>query len=96
MIGDNGNTGDTEFDEAGDELLDEKDVSEDAMPDIGGDTLVDVSDELRVDELVAKIDKDNPDDIAHKREVRRRLEEISEQRNRDLDSTFNIELNDEL
>lgn len=96
MIGDNGRKDDTELDEAEDELLDEDEVSEDAMPDIGGDTLIDVSGELQVEELVAKIDKSNPDDVAHRREVRRRLEEISEKRDQDLDSTFNFDLNDDL
>ena len=52
--------------------------------------------ELDVDELVAKIDKDA--DAEHKKEVHRRLEEIEEQRRteKELDSTYNFNLDDEI
>ena len=63
------------------------------MPDIGGDTIIDVSGELEA--LVEKLDKSDPDDVAHRREVRKRLEELAEQRNVDLDSTFNFNLDDD-
>lgn len=95
MIGNNGKTGETEIDEA-DEALDEEEVSEDAMPDIGGDTVIDVSGELEVEQLVAKLAAADPDEIAHKREIRKRLEELAERRNLDLDSTFNFDLDDDL
>lgn len=57
----------------------------------------DDSTELNVEELVAKLDKDD-DDSRHKKEVRRRLEELEEERRaeRELDSTFNFNLDDEL
>ncbi len=56
----------------------------------------DISLEINVDELVAKIDADN--DAAHKKEVHRRLEELEEQRRieSELDSTYNFNLDDEL
>lgn len=94
MIGDNGKNDETDLDETDDEL-DEEDVSEDEMPDIGGDTMIDVSGELQVEELVAILDKSDPDEAAHQREVRRRLEELEEQREKDLDSTFNIDLDED-
>ena len=66
------------------------------MPDIGGDTIIDLSQELEVEQLVAKLEAADPDEIAHKREIRRRLDEIAEKRNLDLDSTFNFDLDDDL
>jgi len=63
------------------------------MPDIGGDTVIDLSGELEA--IVEKLEKEDPDEAAHKRAVRERLDEIEEQRDKDLDSTFNINLDDE-
>jgi len=56
----------------------------------------DISLEINVDKLVAKIDADN--DAAHKKEVHRRLEELEEKRRieEELDSTYNFNLDDEL
>ena len=94
MIGNNGEKDDTDFDE--EEVLDEEEeLDEDAMPDIGGETVIDVSGELEK-ELVEESKKADPDEVAHKREVRRRLEEINEKRNNDLDDTFNFNLDDDL
>ena len=96
MIGDDGKKDDTDLDDTEDELLNEEDdeVSEDEMPDIGGDTLIDVSGE--VEKLVAKIGDGHTDEAAHKREVRRRLEELAEKRSEDLDSTFNFDLDEDI
>ena len=58
--------------------------------------VIDLTGELNVDELVSRSAAPDPDEIAHKREVRRRLEEIAEQRNNDLlDDTFNFNLDDD-
>jgi len=93
MMGDNGNKDETDFEAAEDEVLDDESSSEDKMPDIGGDTVIDLSGELEA--IVEKLEKEDPDEAAHKRAVRERLEEIEEQRDKDLDSTFNINLDDE-
>lgn len=71
-------------------------TASDSIPDIGGDTMVDVTAELKVEKLVEKIDSVDPDEAAHEREVRRRLEELQEQKDKDLDSTFNFNLDDDL
>jgi len=92
MIGDNGNNDETELDD--DENRDEDSSSEDKMPDIGGDTVIDVSGELEA--IVKKLDKEDPDEAAHKREVRQKLDELAEKRDKDLDSTFNFNLDDDL
>ena len=93
MMGDNGNKDETDLEAAEDEVLDDESSSEDEMPDIGGDTVIDLSGELEA--IVEKLEKEDPDEAAHKRAVRERLEEIEEQRDKDLDSTFNINLDDD-
>ena len=77
---------------------DDTDLAEEdaTTPDFGGETMVDVSAELKVDELVRKIDATDPDEAAHKRDARKRVEDAQEQHDKDLDSTFNINLDDDL
>ena len=94
MIGDNGDKDETDPGTAEDEILDDDSSSEDEMPDIGGDTVIDVSGELEA--IVEKLGEEDPDEAAHKRKVRKRLDEIEEQRDKDLDSTFNINLDDDI
>ena len=94
MIGNNGDKDETDPDIAEDEMLDDDSSSEDEMPDIGGDTVIDVSGELEA--IVEKLGEEDPDEAAHKRTVRKRLDEIEEQRDKDLDSTFNINLDDDI
>lgn len=99
MIENNGDKENTDFDEVDEtsevESLEVEPSSSDEIPDIGGDTMVDISGVLAVEELVAKIDAGDPDEAAHKREVRRRVEEVREQHDEELDSTFNFNLDDE-
>ncbi len=100
MIADNGDKDEDDFDDTEDETLNEgldDDLDEDAMPDIGGETIIDLTGELNIEELFTRSSKTDPDEIARKRDVRRRLEEIAERRNSDLlDDTFNFNLDDEL
>ncbi len=101
MIGDNDENEDTKLDETVaeeelDESVEEEELDEEAMPDIGGETITDLTGELRVDKLVAKVEKSDPDEVARKRETRKRLEEIEERRNKKLDETFNFNIDDEL
>ncbi len=89
------------------EERDKKDVSEEeAVDDQLTDTVViseddddnvgDLSVELNVEELVAKIEADEDEDTHRKAEVRRRLEELNEQREKELDSTFNFNLDEDV
>ena len=66
--------------------------------DIVDDDDDDISAEFNIEELVAKIERGEGDAVAHRKEIRRRLEELEEQRRteRELDSTFNFNLDDEL
>lgn len=95
MIGD-----EEEFDELENDELDEaddeeSDDSEEDLGDLGTETAVGLTGEYNIDELVAKLDSTDPAEIARRREIRRRLEEIRELRNADLDSTFNFRLDDD-
>ena len=71
-------------------------VDEDVAVDFD-ETVGDLSAQIRVDELVAKIEKSSKDDVEHVREVRKRLEELREQREieKNIDSTFNFNLDDD-
>jgi hypothetical protein len=62
------------------------------------DNVGDISVEINVEELVAKLEATDDDDLARKREIHKRLEELEDQRkiNEDLDSTYNFNLDDEL
>jgi len=61
------------------------------------DNVGDVSVEINVEELVAEIEASQGDDAHKKKEMRKRLEEIEEQKRaaRELEDTFNIELDEE-
>jgi hypothetical protein len=86
-------------DELDDEIEDEDLDDDDDVEDIDEDDNVgDISVEINVEELVAKLEATDSDDVARKREIRRRLEELEEMRrsSEDLDSTFNFNLDDEL
>lgn len=102
MIGDAGGTRDPDVVEdeieegsSDDTVISDSDLDDD---DVDDDNVGDISVEINVEELVANIEAADSSDIAHKREVRRRLEELEERRreNDDLDSTYNFDLNDDL
>ena len=69
-----------------DDVLDLEDVDDD------------VSAEINIERLVAKIEAGDGDSVAHRKEIHRRLNELEEQRREaiELDSTFNFNLDDEL
>ena len=98
MNGKNGDDDETDFEESEEQEISEDLASDDdeEVADIGTETIVSTTAEFKVDEIVAKIDKADPDEVAHKREVRKRLEEIAEERDEAADSTFNFNLDDEL
>ena len=53
------------------------------------DNIGDVSVEINVEELVAQVEAEQPDDAAKKAEVRRRLEDVYE--DKDVEDTYAIE-----
>ena len=82
-------------DDVEDEVL-EEDVVIEEIADV--DNVGDISVEINVEELVAKLEATDDDDVDRKREIHKRLEELSDRRkdNEDLDSTYNFNLDDEL
>lgn len=65
--------------------------SNDAVDNVG-----DISVEINVEELVARIESDNGDSKKHEGEVRRQLDDKIEQTERKHDSTYNFNLDDDL
>jgi len=63
--------------------------------DVDVDNVGDLSVEINVEELVAKLEATHSDDVSRKREIRRRLEELRELREADIDSTLNFNLDDD-
>ena len=76
-----------------DDVADDIESDDDDIDNVG-----DISVEINVDELVAKIEADDDDNAARKKEIHRRMEELNEQRTveKDIDSTFNFNLDDDL
>jgi uncharacterized protein (DUF2342 family) len=82
---------DESVDESADDATDENTV---LTTDVEGfaDTVV----EANVDALVARMDSKDADEVARKREARKRLDQVREQQDDDLDGTFNFNLDDDL
>jgi hypothetical protein len=84
-----------------DDFESEEDSDDDVFDDDDDedvDNVGDISVEINVEELVAKLARTDSEDVVRRREIRRRLEELREQREaeQDLDSTFNFNLDDDL
>ena len=97
----NGEVGNGERENAVDENVESDEAFEDTvvLEDVADiDNVGDISVEINVEELVAKIEAGDDDDADHKKEIHRRLEELSDQREaeEELDSTFNFNLDDDL
>lgn len=93
--------GDKDIDNSLEDEDDFEDSTEDTVvmsdDDDDGDDNVDLTSELNVEELVAKLEATDSDDLARRRLIRRRLEELRELREAemDLDSTYNFNLDDD-
>ena len=89
----------------------EKDeLDDDVMPDDASETTVlsepaeesdnigDISVEINVAELVANIEASDSSEVTQEREVRRRLNQLQDEQDteKDLDDTYNFNLDDEL
>ncbi len=95
MIGKNGDIDDDDLDDD-DELDDDEDLDDDDdLDDLDTDNVGDLSVELNVEELMAKLAASDSDDVHRRAEIRRRLEELRELREQELDSTFNFKFDDE-
>ena len=96
-----GDIGNGRFEEDVDDDVDTVDDADDVMlsddDDDDDDNVGDISVEINVEELVAKIERGDGCEAQRRKEIRRRLEEIEEQRRaaRELDSTYNFNLDDD-
>ena len=81
------------------------DVTDDAIGDASEETVILTTDddnfadtvvEANVDALVARMDSKDADEVARKREAREKLEKLREQQDKDLDGTFNFNIDDDL
>jgi hypothetical protein len=98
MIGDIDAPGDKDQVEDG---LSEEETPEDISDDeidltVDDDIIDDSTAEVNVDALVAKIDSEDPEEAAHHREVREKLEALAEERDDEFGSTYNFNLDDDL
>ena len=98
MTGDN--TDEKQDDVGSEDATDESivlDTSDESIVlDTSDDNFADTVVEANVDALVARMDSKDADEVARKREARERLDELREQKNDDLDSTFNFNMDDDL
>ncbi len=60
-----------------------------------GETVGDLSAEFNVEELVARIEATDARDAAERARIRKRLEEIREMKESELDDTYNFNLDDD-
>jgi hypothetical protein len=90
MTGDNTDK-DLEDDVTSNDATDESVVLETAEEGFA-DTIV----AANVDALVAKIDDTDVEEAARKRLARKRLEELREQKSKELDGTFDFNIDDDL
>ena len=91
-------TGETE--EPGDKDEEDEAVSEavadgDIVVDTDIDNVGDISVEINVEELVAEIESTDAMESVEKAKVRKKLDEIREEHEDELDSTYNFDLDDE-
>ena len=82
----------------GDEARDDFDDAESAETTVLSepqitDNVGDVSVEINVEELIADIENENDEDSARKKEIRRRLEDVAEEKS--FEDTYAIDLSDE-
>jgi hypothetical protein len=75
-----------------------EDVQDDVQKDAANveeDNVGDISVEINVEELVAKIEASDTED-AEKARIRNKLDKLREQQDKELDSTYNFDLDDDL
>jgi len=89
-----------EIDKPNDTLEDE--VSEDestetvVLTEVDDDGIGDTSLEMNIEKLVAKLEESDEQDVHRRAEIRHKLEELREQREQELDSTYNINLDEDV
>ena len=98
MNGEIDNIEDDDYDDDVDSSDDDVALSDDDDEGEITDNVGDLSVEINVEDIIIRMEAKAGDDLKRRREIRRRLEEIREAREaaRDLDNTFNFNLDDDL
>lgn len=78
-----------------DEVVEEELTETIVLTETDDDDDGDLSTEINVEKLLAKLESSDSDDVHRRAEIRHRLEELREQRESELDSTFNISFDDD-
>ena len=89
-------TGDNTDKELDGEVASTDATDENVVLDAADEGFADTIVAANVDALVAKIDETDVEEAARKRLARKRLEELREQKSKDLDDTFNFNIDDDL
>ena len=89
-------TGENTDKEPEDDIASDDATDETVILDPSDEGFADTIVEANVDALVAKMDATDAEEAERKRIARKRLEELNEQRSKELDDTFNIDLDDDL
>jgi hypothetical protein len=89
-------TGDSTDKESEDDIASGDATDENVVLDSADEGFADTIVAANVDALVAKIDDTDVEEAARQREARKRLEELGEKKSKELDETFNFNLDDEL
>ena len=89
-------TGDNTDKEPEDDTASNDSTDENVVLDAADEGFADTIVEANVDSLVAKMDETDADEAERQRITRKRLEELDEQKSKDLDGTFNFNLDDDL
>jgi len=89
-------TGENTDEKSEDDIVSDDATDENVVLDSADEGFADTIVEANVDALVAKMDATDPDEAAQKRASRKRLDELHEQESKDLDSTFNFNLDDDI
>ena len=78
--------------------IDDVEDDEDVVVSEEGDDVSDLTGEVNVEELVAKLESTPKDDLDRQRQIRRRLDELREEREalKNIDSTYNFNLDEDL
>ena len=66
-------------------------LSDDDDDEVADDSTI----EMDIERLVAKLEASDSEDVHRRAEIRRRLEDLREQREQELDSTFNFNFDDD-
>ena len=78
--------------------VDDVEDDEDVVVSEDGDDVSDLTGEVNVEELVAKLESTPKDDLDRQRQIRRRLDELREEQEalKSVDSTYNFNLDEDL